>query len=84
MKNFKKLNDETIIQFAEQIGLDMQQFHKDFNDSSLNEIINQDMRLGKKVNVRGVPALFVNGRAVKKYSEPALSQVIEQELKKEK
>ena len=32
LKNHKKLNPETIIQYAEETGLDMQKFHKDYNN----------------------------------------------------
>ena len=83
-KNYTKLNDETIRKYAEETGLDMQKFDKDYKDPSLNEIISQDMSLGNKVKVRGVPALFINGRSAKKRSLPDLSQMVEQELKKRK
>jgi len=40
------------------------------------------MKLGKSVGVRGVPALYINGKPTKKArSEPALSKMIEQALK---
>jgi protein-disulfide isomerase len=81
LKNYKKLNNETIIKYAEETGLDMQNFNKDYNDPSLKKIVGQDIALGKQVKVRGVPALFINGRPVKMRSLSALSQMVEQELK---
>ena len=84
LKNYKKLNDQTIKEYATEVGLDMQKFEKDLKDPALNQMITQDMRLGKQVGVRGVPALFINGRSVKKRSLKDLSNMVEQELKKSK
>ena len=81
LKNYRKLNDDTIIKYAEETGLDMQNFNKDYNDPSLKKIVGQDIALGKQVKVRGVPTLFINGRVVKTRSLSALSQMVEQELK---
>jgi protein-disulfide isomerase len=83
-KNFKNLNDKTTRKYALEIGLDMQKFDKDYNAPSLNEIVNKDINLGNRIKVRGVPALFVNGRSAKKRSFSALSQMVDQELKKGK
>jgi protein-disulfide isomerase len=84
LKNYKKLNDETIRKFAEDTGLDMEEFHKDYNDPSNMKIISQDINLGRQVKVRGVPALFINGKSVKNRSLSALSQMVEQALQNSK
>ena len=82
MRNYKNLNDTTIKKYAEEIGLDMIEFDKSYNDPSIKKMINQDMKIGAKVKVRGVPALFINGRGVKNRSINALSTMIKSELKK--
>jgi protein-disulfide isomerase len=82
MQNYNKLNSETIKAYAKEIGLDMNKFEKDLNDPSINEIINQDINIGRQANVRGIPAIFINGRVVKNYSIIAMSEMIEKELKK--
>lgn len=84
MSNYKNLNDKTIRKYAEEVGLDMKGFDKDCSDPSLRRIISQDMKLGAKMKVRGVPALFINGRGVKNRSFNTLSNMIESELKKHK
>ena len=84
LNNFKNLNDETIKKYAEEAGLDMQKFEKDYNDPSLSKIVSQDVSLGKRVKVRGVPALFINGRSAKKRSLSVLSKMVEKELKERK
>jgi protein-disulfide isomerase len=81
-KNFKNLNDETIKTLAQQVGVNIDKFNKDREDESLKKIINEDMNLSRKIGIRGVPAVFINGKAVKNRSIEALSQMVEQELKK--
>ena len=49
-------------------------------DPALKDIIRQDMALGKTLKVRGVPALFINGKGVKNRSLTALSSMVEEEL----
>ena len=83
-RNFKKINDITIKKFAEQNGLNIDQFQKDCSDPSLKIIVQKDIQLGKRVNVHGVPALFINGRLIKNRFIPELSNIIEQELIKKK
>ncbi len=81
-KNFRKLKDETLKKHAKEVGLDMQQFEKDLKDPKLKKQVQDDMRLGRSVKVRGVPAVFINGRNVKTRSLSALSNMIKKELKK--
>ncbi|MCP4681993.1 MAG: thioredoxin domain-containing protein [Desulfobacterales bacterium] len=82
LKNYQKLNDTTIKQHVEDLGLDMKKFEEDYKDPSLNKIVTADVGLSRQVKVRGVPALFINGRAVKDRSLNALSKAVEKELKK--
>jgi protein-disulfide isomerase len=83
-KNQSKLSDATILQCAQDVGLNMEQFNKDYNDPSLKKEIQQDMKLGQTVKVRGVPAIFINGRIAKNRSVEGFSQMVEEELKKGK
>ena len=82
LKNFKSLNDETIKKHAEEVGLNMEQFNKDMSDPALKKQVQGDMQLGSSVKVRGVPAIFINGRTAKQRSLEGFSQIVEQELKK--
>ena len=84
IENFRNLNDDSIKKYAQESGVDMEAFEKAYNDASLQKIVSQDLRTGGKVGVRGVPALFINGRRVKNRSVDALSKMIEEELKKGK
>ena len=81
-KNFKNLNDQTIKEYAQQTGINMEAFDKEREDNALKTIIAEDLNLGKKLGIRGVPSVFINGRAFRGRSIDALSQQVEQELKK--
>ena len=62
----------------------MKAFNAAYNDPSLKKTIRQDLNLGVKFKVRGVPTLFINGRRVKNRSLTALSKMVYEELKKDK
>ena len=79
----KNLNDETVKQYAAEAGLDVKQFEKDKANPALQQIILQDVNAARQVKVRGVPALYINGRLVKNRSPNAMSLMIEEELKRD-
>ncbi|MGA1842651.1 MAG: thioredoxin domain-containing protein [bacterium] len=82
--NYKDLNDDTIKKYLEEAGLDMEALNSAYNDPSLKKIIGEDLNLGARLKVRGVPTLFINGRRVKDRSLNALSEMVDQELAKGK
>lgn len=84
LENFRKLNDETIKTFARDAGLDMTKFEKDMADPVFNTIIGFDTKIGRQAGVRGVPAVYINGKRAKQRSLQSFSQMIEKELKKKK
>jgi protein-disulfide isomerase len=81
-KNYKSLNDQTIKEYAQLAGLNMEAFDKDRGDTALKTIIAEDTNLGRKIGIRGVPSVYINGRSFRGRSFDALSQQVEQELKK--
>ncbi|MFC7339882.1 DsbA family protein [Saccharopolyspora griseoalba] len=48
--------------FARQIGLDLEQFHRDMASPQVTERIERDKADGKKAGVSGTPTIFINGR----------------------
>ncbi|MEC9399062.1 MAG: thioredoxin domain-containing protein, partial [Myxococcota bacterium] len=46
---------------AGQIGLDVEQFKKDFDNPEFDKMIQADQALGSKLGVRGTPHFFING-----------------------
>src|SRR5699024_7754346 len=48
-------------QYAQDIGLDMNQFHKDQDSDRVDKRIEQDVKDAKEAQVSGTPTLFING-----------------------
>ncbi len=81
-KEYNRLNDERIREVAENAGLDMARFENDIKDPLIFSQINSDVQLARTMKVRGVPAIYINGRLIKSPSIKGMSEVIEKELKK--
>jgi protein-disulfide isomerase len=82
-ENFRRLNEETLKQFAAELDLDMNRFDKDRASSEITSLINRDIREGSRIGVRGTPTLFINGKRLNQRSLEAFSAAIENELKKQ-
>ena len=79
---YNSLTEDKLVGFATELGLDMVKFHKDRNSPQVLNQINQDLRLGQTVGVRGTPTVFVNGLLLQSRSVQAASKMIDAELKR--
>lgn len=48
--------------YATRVGIDVEKFKQDMNDSSLDEKINQDRATGNELKISGTPSFFLNGK----------------------
>lgn len=80
--HYNRLNDEKIREIAVDLGLNMDEFEKDTKDTKLLAKINQDVRIGIGVGVKGIPSIFINGRLLKNRNLKGFQAIIEKELKK--
>jgi len=55
------LEDSDLEQFAEAVGLDMQQFARDMAERPYINRIEEDLQSGIRSGVRGTPTFFING-----------------------
>jgi protein-disulfide isomerase len=55
------LEDADLEQFAEAVGLDMQQFARDMAERPYSSRIEEDLQSGIRSGVRGTPTFFING-----------------------
>ena len=64
LDNQKSLSQEAYEKFASDLGLNLDKFKSDLQNNSARyeQIINDDMALGRKVNVRGTPSFYINGK----------------------
>lgn len=80
--NQERLNGKTFLEIAQNLGLDLDRFSLDMMRPSLRKKIEQDVADAKRVKVTGTPAIFVNGRQLKKRDFASISNLIDAELLK--
>jgi protein-disulfide isomerase len=83
-EQFNKLTDDSFKGFAEQLGLDMARFTADFNSTKYDQLIQEDVSLGKSIGVRGTPTLFLNGKRMSRRSFNDFKEAIDETLKEKK
>ncbi len=83
-KQGRNLSPDTIKGIAEKIGLDMKKFEADRSSDDVKKQIDADLALGAKVDVRGTPSIFVNGKVLQNRSVDGMKAQIDEELKKAK
>ena len=81
-QNANKLNDEKVREIAKELNLNMEQFEKDWQAGETLAKVRSDIDQGSRIGVRGVPAVFINGRQLKQRSLEGFSAIIDKELKK--
>jgi protein-disulfide isomerase len=82
LKRSPKLDRESLIQYGEELGLDMKQFVSDLDSMKHKELIEQDKELAFSLDLYNTPTYFINGRKVignRPYAY--LQKIIEEELR---
>ena len=78
--NQNSLANEKYLEIAQGLGLDLKKFSLDMMRPSLRQKIELDVADGKKAGVTGTPAIFINGRKLKKRDFAEISKLIDEEL----
>lgn len=81
-KHYRSLNDEKILEIARELGLNEAQFNKDRQDPLILEKIKGDYEEGQKIEVKGIPAVFMNGSRVNNQDFRNIGDIIQKELEK--
>ena len=68
---------------AQQVGLDTVRWEQDMKAPEIEAMVENDVREGKNVGVRGIPTIFINGRLLRDRSFAGFQAAIEKELAKE-
>jgi protein-disulfide isomerase len=81
----KKLKRENLLQYAQELGLDMAKFEKDLADLEKKKQIDADKMEAIRLGATGTPAFFVNGRFLSG-AQPfeKFAALINEELEKKK
>jgi protein-disulfide isomerase len=80
--NYTGLNDAKLQELAMEIKLDEERFKKDMASPSLQAVIERDLNEGRKMGIRGIPAIFVNGKLLEDRSLRGFQLMIDGELRK--
>ncbi len=81
--NQQELTAEKYIEYAGQLGLDVERFKKDLVSPEIKEKVDSDAREAAGLGVTGTPGFFVNGRFLSG-AKPfeAFKTLIDEELKR--
>lgn len=69
--------DKRLVAFADNIGLNMNQFNQCFKANTYANEINADYNLGLQYGVTGTPSVFVNGQAVAPGYVPSYEDLVQ-------
>ena len=83
-KNQANLNDAKMQEIAKELGLNIDQFNQDLNDRRLKSHVERDISQARQADIRGVPALFVNGKLLTKSSFQDIQQAVENGMSNKK
>ena len=82
--NQNNLDKENLEKYAKNIGLNEEQFNLCLDNEKTKEFVLTDVNDAKKLNLKGTPTFFINGREVFGGNEQELRKLIEDELKRQK
>jgi protein-disulfide isomerase len=78
------LNDAKVQEIAKELGLNIDQFNLDLSDARLKSLVEREINHARQADIRGVPAIFVNGKLLTQRSPQDFQQAVENELRKKK
>jgi protein-disulfide isomerase len=85
LKNSPKLDRESLIRYAKQLGLDVRSFAEAIDKKKHREEIERDVKLAQSLDLYNTPTFFINGRKiVGDVPYEYLKEAVEEELKNEK
>ena len=85
LKNSPKLDRDSLIKYAKEIGLDTKKFTDCIDKMRHSALIERDKKLAVSLELYNTPTFFINGRkVVGDVPYEYLKKVVEEELKNEK
>lgn len=73
----ERLTEESIASMAEKAGLDMKKFKEDVNSAKVESTIQEVANLSNVLQIRGVPALVLNGTQIQVIDEAGIQAEID-------
>ncbi len=82
-EKFPKLDRDSLISYAEELGLDRKRFMNDLNSMKHMKHIKEDLELSKDLDLYSTPAFFINGmKAVGNRPYESFKMIIDKELER--
>ena len=60
--NQRELSKEKYIQYATELGLDIERFKKDMESDDVKKLVDTDSKQAASLGLTGTPGFFINGR----------------------
>lgn len=80
-QNYNFLNDKKINEIAGDLALDMEKFARDMDSTAIRTILSRDLNDGRKIGIRGIPTILINGKIAQGRGLADLQAMVEQEMK---
>jgi protein-disulfide isomerase len=81
-RNQDALDDDSLIKYAQQAGLNAEQFDRDLHSAAAAAEVKKDIADGTSYGVSGTPTVFVNGVQLQRLTTLATREAIKNALKK--
>jgi len=81
-QNQAKLDDESLIQYASRLGLDLKRFEADLKSKKFAPDVERDLADGKTYGITGTPTIYINGVKIRTFSAENIKRAIERALRK--
>lgn len=78
----KKIEKASFDRIAGELGLDLVKFRNDMKSETLMNQLRNDMVEAQRLGINGTPAVFINGRILKKRSLEGFQILINEEMSK--
>jgi len=80
-QNNRELSYDKLKEYAGKLGLNVEQWEKDFNTPDVQQQIDKETADGRAADVNGTPTFFVNGKRLSNRSFDGFKDAIETSLK---
>jgi protein-disulfide isomerase len=80
-ENYRTLNDDKINEMARGLALSMEKLAQDMNSPATQNILSRDFNEGRRIGIRGIPTILINGKMAERYGLADLEAMVEEELK---
>jgi protein-disulfide isomerase len=67
-EKFSTVNEAMFKEFAGKLNLDLNKFNADYSSTKYDQLIQQDINMGRTAGVTGTPSLFLNGKRMQRRS----------------